>query len=71
MVQLESIMKIWVSDEYMDVMLVSMLKAEKEIIEYFLHENLYLTEEDRHEDEEILRGMNILLKYYQPVKDTI
>ena len=64
-------MKLWISDEYMDVMLVAMLKAEKEIIENFLHENLYLAEEDRFQDEEILRSMNVLLKYYEPAKDRL
>ena len=64
-------MKLWISDEYMDVMLVAMLKAEKEIIEYFLNENLYLAEEDRFQDEEILRSMNVLLRYYEPAKDRL
>ena len=58
-------MKIWVDDAYTDIMLVAMIKREKEMIEFFLKENDYINADDRFADEELIHGFNILLKYYE------
>ena len=58
-------MKIWVDDAYTDIMLVAMIKREKEMIEFFLKENDYIYPDDRFRDEQLVHGFNILLKYYE------
>ena len=58
-------MKIWVDDAYTDIMLVAMIKKEKQMIEFFLKENDYINADDRFADEELIHGFNILLKYYE------
>mgnify|MGYP003346703202 CR=1 FL=1 len=58
-------MKIWIDDAYTDIMLVAMIKKEKQMIEFFLKENDYINADDRFADEELIHGFNILLKYYE------
>ena len=59
------IMQIEIDDDYKDILLVGILKADKKMIEYFLEENDYWHPDDRLADEETLHGLNILLKYYE------
>lgn len=62
-------MKLWIDDDYKDILLVAIFKEEKKIAEKLLEENDYLLEEDRLWDEEWLRGLNIMLKNYDIATD--
>ena len=61
----DCIVQIEIDDDYKDILLVGILKADKKMIEYFLEENDYWHPDDRLADEETLHGLNILLKYYE------
>ena len=69
MAQQENTMKLWIDDDYKDILLVAIFKEEKKIAEKLLEENDYLLEEDRLWDEEWLRGLNIMLKNYDIATD--
>ena len=57
-------MKLWIDDDYKDILLVAIFKEEKKFVEKLLEDNDYWNEEDRLCDEEWLRGLNIMLKNY-------
>lgn len=64
-------MKLWIDDDYSDVIMLAILKEKKEMTEFWLAENDYLFEEDRLADIELLHGINIMLKHYEVKNDSV
>jgi len=58
-------MNIWIDDDYKYVMMVAILKDEKEFVETIIEQDDYINEQDRFDDLEYLNAINVLLKNYE------
>ena len=57
-------MIIEIDDDYKDIIVLSILKADKEFIQSVVEKNDYMIEEDRHYDERLLAALNVVIHNY-------
>ena len=58
-------MKIWIDDAYKYEIVSAILREEREFVLEILKQNDYWHQQDRLDDEDYLRAINVILKNYE------
>ena len=61
----DCIMKIEISDDYKDIIIAAIFREEKKFVLEILKQNDYWHPQDRLDDEDYLRAINVILKNFE------